>query len=226
MDTLKTCLTPQTLKYFRDLDRNNNREWFAEHKAEYQKNVAAPMKQLAATLAPMVQELDPLVVVDPNRIVSRIYRDTRFSNDKTPYRPRVWIAFKRNVDCWAETPVFFFQVQEKEYMFGMGMYSANPATMRRFREQIDADPDFFLQVITPIRKSKTLQLASDCYKRPLPCEHTKEIVPWYQSKSIGVLGTREPDKTLLSPKLADFLIDRFVQLKPLYDFLWRATVIR
>jgi uncharacterized protein (TIGR02453 family) len=216
--------SPQGLKFLHNLNVNNNRDWFSAHRNEYIQFVAEPMKQLAAALSPMILELDPLVITSPNRTVSRIYRDTRFSNDKTPYRPRLWFAFKREVEYWTETPVYFFQLEEKEYMYGMGMYSASAATMRRFRAMIDDDPEHFLRVIEPVRKSKTLKLETDQYKRRLPSEHSAIIDAWYQSKSIAVLARREPDKTLMSSKLVNLLIERFVLLKPLYDFLWKTVV--
>jgi uncharacterized protein (TIGR02453 family) len=218
--------SPRGLKFLRNLNANNNRDWFAKHRNDYLQFVAEPMKQLVESLAPMISELDPLVITSPNRIVSRIYRDTRFSNDKTPYRPRVWFAFKREVECWTETPTYFFQLEEKEYMYGMGMYSASAATMRRFRAMIDDDPEYFRYVIEPIHKSKTLKLETDQYKRHLPSEHSAIIDAWYQSKTIAVLAHRESDKILMSPKLANLLIERFVLLKPLYDFLWKAVVLR
>jgi uncharacterized protein (TIGR02453 family) len=218
--------SPQGLKFLHDLDAHNNRDWFAEHRNDYLRFVSEPMKQLVAALAPMISELDPLAITTPNRTVSRIYRDTRFSNDKTPYRPRLWFAFKRNVEFWTETPTYFFQLEEKQYMFGMGMYSASAATMRRFRAMIDDDPEHFLRLIEPVRKSKTFKLETDQYKRRLPCEHSVTIDAWYQSKSIAVLARREPDKTLMSPKLVDMLIERFVLLQPLYNFIWKATVLR
>jgi uncharacterized protein (TIGR02453 family) len=216
--------SPQGLKFLRNLNRNNNRDWFAEHRSDYLQFVAEPMKQLVETLSPMILELDPLAITSPNRVVSRIYRDTRFSNDKTPYRPRSWFAFKREVECWTETPAYFFQLEEKEYMYGMGTYSASAATMRRFRAMIDDNPEHFLRIIEPVRKSKTLKLEADQYKRRLPSEHPVTIDTWYQSKSIAVLAHCEPNKTLMSPKLVHLLIERFVLLKPLYDFLWKAVV--
>ncbi|MCL2744309.1 MAG: DUF2461 domain-containing protein [Planctomycetaceae bacterium] len=214
--------TPNTLDFFRQLDKNNNREWFTEHKKEYVQFVAEPFKQLALELAPMVQELDPLIITDTRRTVSRIYRDTRFSHNKTPYRPNVWIAFKRNAECWTETPVFFFEITATQYMAGMGMYQANAATMRNFRQLLDSSPQQFWEIIKPIRRNSAMQLEAEQYKRPLPCKHRKEIHPWYQSKTFAVVGYYEPDKTLYSGKLPDFIIDKFLLLKPLYDFLWRA----
>jgi uncharacterized protein (TIGR02453 family) len=183
------------------------------------------MKQLVTSLAPMMSELDPQVITVPNRTVSRIYRDTRFSNDKTPYRPRIWFAFRRDVNCWTETPTYFFQLEEKKYLFGMGAYSASAATMRHFRSMIDDDPERFSEIIEPIRRNRTLKLDTDQYKRRLPCDHSAAVDEWYQSKSIAVLAQKEPDKILFSPKLVEMLIDRFIFLKPLYDFLWKATAV-
>ena len=213
----------KSLKFFRELDRNNNREWFADHKNEYVTHIQQPMKQLIAELGPVMQELDPQVIVDPNRIMSRIYRDTRFSSDKSPYRPRIWFAFKRNVERWSETPVYFMEIEQAQYSFGMGMYCAPAVMMRRFRDRIDKDPDEFLSIIEPIRRSRSIKLESEKYKRPLPHEHGPAIDPWYQSKNIAAMGFREPDKTLFSAKLADMLIERYIMLKPLYDYLWKMV---
>lgn len=214
-----------TLKFFRRLDRNNNREWYAEHKDEYVKLAQEPMRQLVAELGPVLQEIDPQAIVDPKRVISRVYRDTRFSRNKAPYRPRIWCAFKRNVERWSETPVYFFEVEQTQYTFGMGMYCAPALMMRRFRDKIDKDPDEFLSIIESIRRSRSMGLQSEKYKRPLPHEHGPVVDPWYQSKNIAVMGFREPDKTLFSAKLADMLIERFITLKPLYDYLWKAAVV-
>jgi uncharacterized protein (TIGR02453 family) len=211
------------IKFFHDLHRNNNRDWFHANRERYIRFISDPMKRLVNSISPMMSELDPLVITVPNRVVSRIYRDTRFSADKLPYRPRVWFAFKRNVECWTETPTYFFQFEETGYMFGMGMYSAPAATMRKFRTMIDDKPEHFRKIIEPIQKSRNLKLDSDCYKRRIKSDYPAIIDKWYQSKSIAVLGQRDPDKILFSSKLVDFLLDRFILLKPLYDFLWQAA---
>lgn len=217
-------LSRKTLDFFHKLERNNNREWFEAHRDDYVKYVKEPMKSLGEILLPMLRELDPLIITDLNRVISRIHRDTRFSKDKAPYRPHTFFAFKRKLEGWSETPTYFMQIEADRYIFGMGMYSAPPATMRRFREKIDKSPATFLKIIEPIRKNRSMELESEKYKRPIPCEFPDDIVkkinPWYQSKSIAVFGYREPDKTLFSKNFPDFLLDRFVLLKPLYDFLW------
>ncbi len=217
--------TPQSLKFFRNLEKNNNREWFAEHRDEYIRLVADPMKRLVVGLAPMIRQLDPHIVTEPGRTISRICRDVRFSRDKTPYWPYLWIAFRHNAKAWFSAPTYFFEIDGSHYSFGMNIYMPSAATMRRFREMIDADPDAFRKIIKPILKNKKFKLESDKYKRRITCDHGAIIEPWYQSKTIAVVMRRDPDETLYSKKLVDLLMNRYVQLKPLYDFLWKATVL-
>ncbi len=220
-----TGFVPRSLEFFHDLDRNNDRVWFAEHREEYDRFVLGPMTRLIADLVPMMLELDPRIVADPKRAIARIHRDVRFSNDKTPYWPYLWAAFRHDSNVWFHAPTYFFEIDGTGYSFGMNIYAPSAATMRRFREKIDIDPKAFLSVIDPIRRGRTFELKEDRYKRRLPCEHGPAIDPWYQSKSIAVLTEREPDKTLFSKKLVDLLMDRYVLLKPLYDFLWSVTVM-
>jgi uncharacterized protein (TIGR02453 family) len=215
----------QGLKFLHDLNANNNREWFMEHRNKYIEYLLEPMKRLVISLTPVIRELDPYVNTIPHRVVSRIYRDIRFSADKTPYRSRLWFAFKRDVNDWTGTPTYFFQIEEKQYLFGMGMYAASSATMRCFREMIDDDPKRFAEIIEPIRKSRQLKLEDEKYKRRLPSEHPAAIDAWYQCKTIALFARREPDKTLFSPRIVNLLTDQFVLLKPLYDFLWQSVVL-
>lgn len=215
--------SPKSLEFFRLLAKNNNREWFKKHRDEYLSSVADPMTRLVSDLGPVMLELDPALHIEPKRTIARIHRDTRFSKDKSPYRPRMWFAFKRNLEGWSGDPTYFFQVEEKQYLFGMGAYAASPETMRNFRSRIDEEPERFAEIIVSLSRQKSLKLASEKYKREIPNEHGKAVQEWYQSKSIALIAYREPDKILYSKKLVDLLLDRFVMLKPLYDFLWGVT---
>ena len=227
MMTTKTFdgFSPKTLEFLRRLERNNDKNWFAAHRDDYLRDVAEPMWGIAASLVPMIQELDPRVVSEPRRLVARIHRDTRFSKDKTPYWTHPWIGFRRNLKNWFQGPTYFFEIHKSGYSFGMNIFAPASITMRRFREKIDDAPEEFQELIAFLRRSRTFRLDTEKYKRRWPCAHSPEIDPWYQSRNIEVVCTRKPDALLYSRKLVSTLIDRFVQLKPLYDYLWSITVI-
>lgn len=217
--------SPSTLEFLRNLKANNNRSWFAEHRSEYRKHLADPLKSLTASLLPMILELDPEIVPSPSRHIARINRDIRFSKDKSPYWTNPWLAFRRPLENWYRAPTWFFELHESGYSYGMNVYSPYAATMRRFREKIDGDPERFLTTTEFLRKSRTFKLKTEKYKREFPCPHPKSVEPWYRSKDIEVVCLRKVDRLLFSPKLVDTLLDGFVRMKPLYDYLWSVTVL-
>lgn len=217
--------SPSTLDFLRELKANNNRAWFAEHRSEYLKHLANPLKNLTASLLPMILELDPEIVPSPGRHIARINRDVRFSNDKSPYWTNPWFAFRRPLENWYRAPTWFFEIHETGYSYGMNVYKPYAETMRRFREKIDDDPDRFLDAVAFLKRSRSFKLETEKYKREHPCPHPKSIVPWYQSKDIEVVRRRKIDRLLFSPQLVDTMLDGFVRMKPLYDYLWSVTVL-
>ena len=84
---------PEALKFLRQLKRNNDREWFLEHKEIYERKVKEPMVNLVLALGGAMQAFAPEMVVDPKRAIYRIYRDVRFSADKSPYKTHVAAIF-------------------------------------------------------------------------------------------------------------------------------------
>ena len=101
-----------------------------------------------------MRSIDPEIEVAPGRAVSRVFRDTRFSKDKSPYKTSHWITFKRPRKNWQNFPAFFFEISPDTYRYGMGFFSADRATMDRFREGLETNPSVFSRehrVLRPAR---------------------------------------------------------------------------
>ncbi|MHB8062813.1 MAG: DUF2461 family protein, partial [Ruminiclostridium sp.] len=98
----------QTLDFLSNLVLNNNKTWFDENKDNYQQYILDPLGRLVQDLSRPMLEIDPLFEVTPsvNKTISRIYRDTRFSKNKNPYKDSVWITFKRPGKEWSDVPSF------------------------------------------------------------------------------------------------------------------------
>ena len=84
---------PEALKFLRALKRHNRREWFQPRKEQYEREVRAPMQAIVEQLAIDMRAFAPEVVVDPKKAIFRIYRDTRFGDDKTPYKTNIAASF-------------------------------------------------------------------------------------------------------------------------------------
>lgn len=216
----------KSLTFLRGLENNNNREWFDAHRDEYHRYVAGPMKRLSAAILPMLRELDPGIDPRAYRHISRLNRDVRFSNDKSPYWTSPWMAFRHPLKEWYRAPTFFFEFHGTGFSYGMNMYAPLSATMKQFRDSIDAEPQRFRDTVAFLQKNRTIKIENTQYKRRFPCSHDKSIELWYQSRDIEIVARSEKCDLLFSPKLPDTMLFRFLQLKPLYDYLWSITFVK
>ena len=89
-------ISRETLDFLAENRMRNDKTWFRENKERYEKLVKQPLLELAVQLAPVMEEIDPLMVIRPQSAVSRIYRDTRYSKDKTIFRDVMWVSFQRD----------------------------------------------------------------------------------------------------------------------------------
>ncbi len=127
---------PEALKFLRALKRNNRREWFQPRKVQYERDVRAPMQAIVEQLAIDMRAFAPEVVVDPKKAIFRIYRDTRFSDDKTPYKTNIAASFGwRGLPRW-EGAGLYFQLSHEDVWIGGGMYQPPTPLLQRVREHI------------------------------------------------------------------------------------------
>src|SRR5215472_1997655 len=124
------------VQFFRSLKRNNRREWFQPRKHVYEQHVKGPMLELVAALNREMARLAPDYVTDPRKAIFRIYRDTRFSADKTPYKTNVSASFSRRGSAGLGSGGFYFSVSADEVEVAGGIYHPEPETMLVVRTHI------------------------------------------------------------------------------------------
>lgn len=217
---------PEALMFLRELRENNNRAWFEQHKAEYQKDLLLPLQALVTGLGPMMLSIDTELEVTPalNKTISRIYRDTRFSRDKSPYKTSHWITFKRVRQEWKDYPAFFFEISPDFYRYGMGFYSASRQTMDNFRSAVERNVQAFNTMTLFNSTSKTFQIEGDQYKRPIKVDIPKELQDWYNRKSLYLVSNHPIDKFGIHKTLINDLQRDFQMVAPLYHFLCKVAV--
>ncbi|MCR6632054.1 MAG: DUF2461 domain-containing protein [Magnetospirillum sp.] len=206
--------------FLAELAANNEREWFAAHKAEYQALVQHPLRQLVAALSPAMLTIDPAFDTNPaGAAVSRIHRDVRFSRDKSPYRVNQWICFKRPGEGWQGRPAYFLEIGPAGWRHGMGTYAAPPSAMKELRARIAALPERFAAAVRPAMAAG-FAVEGDAYARPgVPAGLPSEVEPWFRLKNAYLVDTRPLEPLLFSPALVDDLAARWRAAAPLYRFL-------
>lgn len=200
---------------------NNSRTWFDEHRDVYNAEVLAPLRALVEALTPTMLSIDPDFTVTPtvNKTISRIWRDTRFSRDKSLFRDRMWITFMRRKKFWEGLPGYYFLFGPEGLDAGIGYYEASAQSMACFREMALHGEKPFLQMRKAYEAQKLYTVRGDRYKRSKFPDTPEELRFWLDLKNLDFGCPLKDPSLLFSSKLADELSSVFLALRPMYDFI-------
>jgi uncharacterized protein (TIGR02453 family) len=216
---------PEGLKFFESLARNNRREWFQPRKHIYEQQVKAPMLELVSTLTAQMMRFAPDYVAEPAQAIYRIYRDTRFSKDKTPYKTHIAAIFpRRGLEKHAGGGMYF-SVSAKEIEVAGGVYMPGPETLLAIRTHLAEHHKEFRKIIRA-RKLRTLlgEMHGEQLSRipkGFPCDHAAADLLRY--KQWLVYAMLDP-KLATTPKLLTAVRQRFEAMIPFLEFLNRPLV--
>ncbi len=216
--------TEKTFSFLFENRLQNDRAWFAEHRREYEEYVLAPMTELAKTLAPTVSAIDADIVTTPrvNKVLSRIYRDTRFSYDKSLYRDQLWLSFKRDKRLYPHYPEFFFVASRKSFCYGCGYYAPTPAAADSIRSLILENDPLFRKAKKVCEQNDAFVLDGDRYKRSRYPQQSEDLREWLDRKALSVVVRSDDLSLLYTPDLANRIAKDYQALRPVYRFFLHA----
>jgi len=138
-----TAFPPSTAAFYRDLEQNNDRAWFEDHKERFIREVRDPSLAFIEAMGPRLAALAPAVQFDTRTngagSLMRIYRDTRFSKDKTPYKTNLGIIFWEGPGKKMECPGFYFHLEAGSIGFYGGLYRFTDAQIDTYRAALVND---------------------------------------------------------------------------------------
>lgn len=214
-----TGFPKEGVAFLRNLKKNNNREWFAGHKPEYEEYVKLPMQSLIQALRGPMKTIAPEVQVDPRKNLFRIYRDTRFSKNKLPYKTHVAAVFPIP-GRWEESACLYVHVEPGEVYLGGGIYMPGGQQLKLIRAAIAARPEEFLSIVndrTFKRKFGALE-GGRLLRNPLGYPRDHPMIEWLKYKQFFA-GCSWEAKECLSPRFAEKTAALFADLVPLVRFL-------
>src|SRR5262245_18776975 len=134
------------MQFLRGLARNNRRDWFQPRKPVFDEKVKAPMVELVEAINGALAQFAPEYTTDPARAIFRIYRDTRFSKDKTPYKDHIAASFPRR-GLPKQNHGFFYSVSAKQVEIAGGVYMPEPDTLLAIRRHIAIHHDELRRIL-------------------------------------------------------------------------------
>ena len=212
--------TPETLKFLRALKRHNDRDWFRARKDEYERHVRGPMIALIERLAHDFKRFAPEIEASPKTSLYRIYRDTRFSDDKTPPKIQVSASFRWRGIPRGESAGLYLEVHPQWVWMGGGFWAPPAPQLMRIREHIaDTFPE--IQRLTRAgRFRKVLGTLDGETLTRVPRGYPKDHPAAEYLKFKQFLAGREfPPEFATSAAFYPALVDTYKAIMPLIRFL-------
>jgi uncharacterized protein (TIGR02453 family) len=223
-DTPFTGFSSAALEFLRGLAEHNDREWFRSHKTVYETELQIPLSRLVVQTAERLKRNRVPLLADPKRSVFRIYRDTRFSPDKSPYKTHVSAVFDRNLTRGGDG-ILYVHIDPAGSFAALGFYQPAPPKLTRLREAIVDKRHRFFKILDQL-KSRGLVLSPDeeALKRvPRGFEEFAEAdVALFLKHRSFVIRTALPEDTVKSATLPNALVDFTSAGFPFLKFGWEA----
>lgn len=216
------------MAFLRALKKHNNREWFTPRKSEFEATVRQPMIELVGAIHREMLRFAPQYVGDPAKCVYRIYRDTRFSKDKTPYKTFVSALILRNgFSKYAGCAAYYFSVSPEEIEVAGGVYTPDRDVLLTVRRHI---ADNYKQFRATFGGSKVKRLLGDLYgdgvsRMPKGFDPDHPAADLIRRKQY-LLDTQLDPKLVTTPKLLGEIVTRIEAMTPFIEFLNRPLIAR
>lgn len=216
--------TIETFAFLRDLEANNNKEWFDANRDRYESHWKAPALAFIESIAPRMNALDPPLLAEAklNRSLRRINRDVRFSTDKSPYNPRLHMLF------WTEgkpnhTPGMHVVLHADGVGFGTGLYGLGPEQLARYRDMV-ADNVERIGLEKALTRAESVGCTlgePDLARLPKGYEAEGRAADLLRYKSIVARthGDPAPPEAIIGPEAVDWVMERTEALLPLMRWL-------
>jgi len=218
------------LKFLTGLKKNNNKAWFDERKEIYKQELVEPGQAFVVAMGRKLQKISKGVIYDPrlngSGSIMRIYRDIRFSKDKTPYKAWMGIFFWEGKEKKMENPGYYVHVDPKETFVGAGHYHFPRQFFEAYRLAIldDRKGKELDSILTRMRRLKGVNIGSEQTKRVprgYDADHPRAELLKY--KGIYVYTDKIPRKELTTPKFVDLCYKWCEKMAPLQDWMVKVA---
>ncbi len=218
-----------TFSFLSRLGENNNRDWFHEHKHEYEAMVREPALDFIRAMKPELARFAPHFVAVDKKVggsLMRVYRDVRFGKNKQPYKTNIGIQFRHELGKDVHAPGFYLHIEAGEAFVGAGIWHPDSETLKKIRTYIDAHPTRWQDALNDKALNKAFSLAGDSLKRApkgYPMDHP--MIEDLKRKDFIAIAPLMPE-LILQDDLVGLIGSYFETATPLMQQLCRAVSVK
>ncbi len=215
-----------TIAFLEELAANNNRDWFRENKSRYEELVLDVALRFIQSMQDPLTDIAPHFTAIPQRMggsLMRVYRDTRFSRNKLPYKTNIGIQFRHEQARDVHSPGYYVHVDPDQVFVGVGMWRPDSDSLRSIRERIVAKPAEWKRAIGDSKFKSSFALGGESLSRP-PRGFSKDNELIEDIKRKSFIAVREMDvEDSLSPQFQRKVETSFRAAEPFMRFLCKAV---
>ncbi len=221
-------ITYECFDFLEELRANNRRDWFVNQKERYNEVVLNPAVELCSRLVKPLGKRAPDLVVVPKRFggsIMRIYRDTRFGKDKTPFKTNLGISIRHQSSTDLHAPGVYLHIEPRNCFLGCGSWKPDRASLGAIRQRIDSKPALWKRTRKSVGKEFPFTISGETLKRgprDFPKDHPL-IDDLKRTDFILLLPIDEPRLVETDP--TDFLVTAIHSAKPWLRFLCESMQI-
>ena len=212
--------------FLSELRAHNNRDWFQKNKQRYEAEVRDPLIRFILDLGPGLRKINPYFVVNPSPVrgsMMRIYRDIRFSKDKSPYKTFAAAHFWHEKGKEGATPGYYLRLEPSNSLIGAGIWHPEPGALKKIRDAIVADPKRWRRVSSTEQLGAKCEMAGESLQRPpRGYDPSHPLIEDIKRKDFTV-GRPLGDKEVTGQDFLQVTLDTFRQTAPFVGFLTEAV---
>lgn len=214
------CFPQGAVSFLSDLKANNNREWFTEHKPDFERLIQQPARELCSHLC---TQFEKLTGEEYTSKVFRVHRDVRFSKDKSPYKPHLHVLFRSVVEPQGGLghPAWFFGLETERLAVGCGIFAFEKQSLITYRERVAGDDGVALDKALRKLSAQDFQLR-DAELKKVPAGYPKDHprADLLLRKGLTIWGKHDAGPAAaMVPQLIPSTMKLFRKMRPLVDWL-------
>lgn len=210
------------------LSQNNSKEWFEEHRDEFEEKVKKPAEEFVVLMGAKLQDIVPDIKAIPktDKSIFRLHRDTRFSKDKSPYKTNLGILFWEGTRKKMECPGFYFHIEPGSFMLGSGTYMFSKELLKIYRDAV-ADPVLGKELDTAVKKvlkKGDYTVGGKNYKKvPRGYDPESPYAEYLLHDGFYVGYHSDNPKALFDVDIIKFSYNMYKQMLPIHEWLVKIT---
>lgn len=218
--------TSELFRFLKELRAHNQRNWFLDNKQRYERAMRDPFLRFISDLGPPLKRINPYIVADPRPVggsMMRIYRDIRFSRDKSPYKISLAAHFWHSKGKDGATPAYYLHLEPEKSLIGAGIWRPESNALKQIRDAIVADPKRWQRIAAGADFRSSCGMAGESLKRPpAGYDPNHPLIEDIKRKDFAV-SSQLDDREICGPDFMEVVLKTFRACAPMMQFLADAV---